>query len=74
LNVINLKTHQLSENDCNESSAPRIQVAAICDLSKKIVTILIAGPLEAQVPPALGAGPQLPHKDASASDPVTVTA
>jgi hypothetical protein len=57
LNVINLKTHQLSESEsnCNESSAPRI-VAAICDLSKKIVTILIAGPLEAQV--AAAAGPR----------------
>ena len=50
MNVTNLRTQQRSDSYGTESSAPRIEVAAICDLSNIFfVIVLIAGPTECRV-------------------------
>jgi hypothetical protein len=41
LNVTNLRTEQLNDSYCTEFIAPRIKVAAICNLSKFFVIVLI---------------------------------
>ncbi len=49
MNVANLGTQQLSDSYGTESSAPRIEVAAICDLSKFFVIVLIASQQNAEL-------------------------
>jgi hypothetical protein len=49
LNVTKMRTQQLSDSYCTESSAPSIEVVAICNLSNIFVTVLIACPSKCRV-------------------------